>query len=259
MPVRIENVMTNLQNKGDQDESGDCMIETNEERTNNVNVLNTEDLEILPLGQTKKSDYIAPQKNGTRTNLIYDINHSVSPNTASNISRNENDSMLAVSSTQTRPKITSPCLPKQNNSAKSSSSISASGHKIINSEITHLNSRSNRFIVEDQSEEVIKAMNVLGKEENLNQLSGLILNHEVDSTVVLLMFRAMNNIQGINEDTNVLSTELKNNEEECKECENKCSEASAQPTERNTCTNHPDNKRKSWSDLSNQFNTVCEV
>ena len=112
-----------------------CISETNKKITNKYNTLNAEDLEPLPLGQTKQSDYNTPQKNGARNNLIYYMNHSVSPYTASDVSRNTNDSTSAASSTQNGPKIINPCLPKQNNSAKSSSSLSASGHKITNSEI----------------------------------------------------------------------------------------------------------------------------
>ena len=37
----------------------------------------------------------------------------------------------------------------------------------------------------------------------LKKLSGLIVNHEVDSTRILFMFRNMNKIHGLNEDTNV--------------------------------------------------------
>ena len=69
----------------------------------------------------------------------------------------------------------------------------------------------------------------------------------------------MNEIHGLNEDTHVFSTELKNNEGDSKEGDDKDSEASTQPIERNTGTNDNGNKRKIWLDLSIQFNTVCEV
>ena len=76
-------------------------------------MLNTEDLEPLPLGQSKQSEYNTSQKNGARTNLIYDMNHSVSPYDASDVSRNANESISAASSTQTVPRIINPCLPKK--------------------------------------------------------------------------------------------------------------------------------------------------
>ena len=73
------------------------------------------------------------------------------------------------------------------------------------------------------------------------------------------MFRAMYNVQEPNEDTHVLSTKLKNNEEEDKKCEDKDSESCVQPTTRNTDTNGNENKRKKWLDLSSQFDAVFEV
>ena len=75
-------------------------------------MLNTEDLETLPLGQTKQSDYDTPKNNGTMTNLVYDMNRSISPCSVRDVSRNANDSISGASSTQTRHKITKTCLPK---------------------------------------------------------------------------------------------------------------------------------------------------
>ena len=94
--VSMEKVSPNLQNKGYQDDSSNCISETNEEINNKENEFNTEDLETLTLGQTKRSDYNTPQKNGAKTNIIYDMNHSVSPHTVSYISRNANDSTSAA-------------------------------------------------------------------------------------------------------------------------------------------------------------------
>ena len=75
--------------------------------------------------------------------------------------------MLVALSTQPRTKIVNPCLTKQNSNVKSSSSLPKGGHKIIHSETTHLNSRSNRFIIDTQSEEVINAIQILGRRKVL--------------------------------------------------------------------------------------------
>ena len=69
----------------------------------------------------------------------------------------------------------------------------------------------------------------------------------------------MRNIQGLNEDANMLSTELNHNDEEGKECEDRYSESCMQPTTRNTDVNGNDNRRKSWLDLRSQFDAVCEA
>ena len=82
-------------------------------------------------------------------------------------------------------------MTKQNSNVKSSSSLPKGGHKIIHSETTHLNSRSNRFITEAQSEEAIEAIKNLHKDETLKKISDLIFNPEVNSTDTLFMFRDM--------------------------------------------------------------------
>ena len=121
-------------------------------------VLNKINLETLLLGKCKQSEHNTSQKIGTRTNVLYDMNHLVSPHDASHISRNTNNSISATSSTHTGPRIINPCSRKPNSNAKSSSSVSASSTKIVNSDIKHLNSRSNQFIIDATSEEEIKAI-----------------------------------------------------------------------------------------------------
>ena len=95
-------------------------------------------------------------------------------------------------------------MRRNNSDARLTTSSPQFKNKATNSDTKNINTTSNKHLVEKSDKETINNLKNLDRDKTLKRLTDLMFNHEVNSTDILLMNRAILNIQGLNEDSNAL-------------------------------------------------------